>query len=35
VYSGHFTTPEGAERQAAQLADRYPGAYPQRVQRSQ
>ena len=35
VYSGKFTTPEGAERQAAQLADRYPGAYPQRVQRSQ
>ena len=35
VYSGQFTTPEGAERQAAQLADRYPGAYPQRVQRSQ
>jgi zinc ribbon protein/sporulation related protein len=35
VYSGRFTTPEGAERQAAQLADRYPGAYPQRVQRSQ
>ena len=35
VFSGQFTTPEGAERQAAQLADRYPGAYPQRVQRSQ
>ena len=35
VYSGKFTTPEGAQRQAAQLADRYPGAYPQRVQRSQ
>jgi hypothetical protein len=35
VYSGQFTTPEGAERQAAQLAERYPGAYPQRVQRSQ
>ncbi len=35
VFSGRFTTPEGAERQAAQLADRYPGAYPQRVQRDQ
>ncbi len=35
VFSGQFTTPEGATRQAAQLADRYPGAYPQRVQRSQ
>jgi len=35
VFSGQFTTREGAERQAAQLGDRYPGAYPQRVQRSQ
>ena len=35
VYSGQFTTPEGAQRQAAQLADRYPGAYPQLVQKSQ
>lgn len=35
VYSGRFTTREGAQRQAAQLADRYPGAYPQLVQRSQ
>jgi hypothetical protein len=35
VYSGQFTTPEGAERQATQLADRYPGAYPQLVQSSQ
>jgi hypothetical protein len=35
VFSGQFTTREGAERQAAQLADRYPGAYPQLVQRSQ
>ena len=35
VFSGQFTTPEGTQRQAAQLADRYPGAYPQRVQRSQ
>ena len=35
VFSGQFTTREGAERQAAQLSDRYPGAYPQRIQRSQ
>jgi cell division septation protein DedD len=35
VFTGRFTTPEGAQRQAAQLADRYPGAYPQLVQRSQ
>lgn len=35
VYSGRFTTPEGAQRQASQLADRYPGAYPQLVQSSQ
>ena len=35
VFSGRFTTPEGAQRQAAQLADRYPGAYPQLVQKSQ
>jgi DNA-directed RNA polymerase subunit RPC12/RpoP len=35
VYSGRFTTREGAQRQAAQLADRYPGAYPQLVQKSQ
>ena len=35
VYSGRFTTPEGAQAQAAQLADRYPGAYPQLVQSSQ
>ena len=35
VFSGRFTTPEGASRQAAQLAERYPGAYPQFVQRSQ
>ena len=35
VFSGQFTTPEGATRQAAQLADRYPGAYPQRIQKSQ
>jgi DNA-directed RNA polymerase subunit RPC12/RpoP len=35
VFSGRFTTREGAQRQAAQLADRYPGAYPQLVQKSQ
>jgi DNA-directed RNA polymerase subunit RPC12/RpoP len=35
VYSGRFTTPEGAQRQASQLADRYPGAYSQLVQSSQ
>jgi hypothetical protein len=35
VYSGQFTTPEGAQRQAGQLAERYPGAYPQLIQRSQ
>jgi hypothetical protein len=35
VFSGQFTTRDGAARQAAQLSDRYPGAYPQRVQRSQ
>jgi hypothetical protein len=35
VFTGRFTTPEGAQRQAAQLADRYPGAYPQLVQRAQ
>ncbi len=35
VFSGRFTTPEGAQAQAAQLAERYPGAYPQLVQRSQ
>jgi zinc-ribbon domain len=35
VYSGQFTTPEGAQRQAGQLAERYPGAYPQLIQSSQ
>ena len=35
VYSGRFDTPEGAARQAAGLQDRYPGAYPQLVQRGQ
>ena len=35
VYSGQFTTRDGAARQASQLAGRYPGAYPQLIQRSQ
>jgi hypothetical protein len=35
VYTGHFTTPEGAGRQASELAGRYPGAYPQLVQSPQ
>jgi hypothetical protein len=35
VYSGRFTTREGAQLQARQLGDRYPGAYPQHVQSSQ
>ena len=35
VYSGQFTTRQGAARQARQLAGRYPGAYPQLIQRSQ
>ena len=35
VYSGRFDTREGAARQAAGLQDRYPGAYPQLVERGQ
>lgn len=35
VFTGRFDTFEGAARQAAGLQDRYPGAYPQLVQRSQ
>jgi zinc ribbon protein/sporulation related protein len=35
VYSGQFTTAEGAQQQASQLAERYPGAYPQLIQSSQ
>jgi zinc-ribbon domain/SPOR domain len=35
VYSGQFTTRQGAQRQASQLARRYPGAYPQLIQSSQ
>jgi hypothetical protein len=35
VFTGRFDTREGAVRQAAGLQERYPGAYPQLVQRSQ
>jgi hypothetical protein len=35
VFTGRFDTFEGAARQAAGLQERYPGAYPQLVQRSQ
>ena len=35
VYSGRFTTAEGAQQQASDLAERYPGAYPQLIQSSQ
>jgi hypothetical protein len=35
VFTGQFTTLEGAQRQAATLAERYPGAYAQLVSRSQ
>ena len=35
VFSGRFDSPEGAAKQAAGLAERFPGAYPQRIQRSQ
>jgi zinc-ribbon domain/SPOR domain len=35
VFTGRFTTPEGAQRQASQLAGRYPGAYTQLIQSSQ
>jgi SPOR domain len=34
VFAGRFDTPEGAARQARDLADRFPGAYPQLVQPS-
>jgi SPOR domain len=34
VFAGRFDTPEGASRQASDLADRYPGAYPQLVEPS-
>jgi SPOR domain len=32
VFAGRFDTPEGASRQASDLAERFPGAYPQRVE---
>src|SRR5829696_6166309 len=32
VYSGRFATAEGAQRQASELAERYPGAYAQLIQ---
>jgi hypothetical protein len=35
VFTGRFDTREGAVRQAAGLQDRYPGAYPQLVQKAQ
>jgi hypothetical protein len=32
VFAGRFDTPQGAARQAGDLAERFPGAYPQLVQ---
>jgi SPOR domain len=32
VFAGRFDTPEGASRQATDLAERFPGAYPQVVE---
>jgi SPOR domain len=32
VFAGRFDTPEGASRQATDLAERFPGAYPQEVE---
>jgi predicted nucleic acid-binding Zn ribbon protein len=32
VFSGRFDSPEGASRQASDLAERFPGAYPQLVE---
>jgi len=32
VFAGRFDTPEGASRQASDLAERFPGAYPQLVE---
>jgi hypothetical protein len=31
VYAGRFDSQESAERQAVNLAERYPGAYPTQV----
>ncbi|MGH2714479.1 MAG: zinc ribbon domain-containing protein [Thermoleophilaceae bacterium] len=32
VFAGRFDTPEGAARQSSDLAERFPGAYPQLVE---
>jgi SPOR domain len=32
VFAGRFDSPEGASRQASDLAERFPGAYPQLVE---
>jgi hypothetical protein len=32
VFAGRFDTPEGASQQATDLAERFPGAYPQLVE---
>jgi hypothetical protein len=32
VFAGRFDTPEGASRQAIDLAERFPGAYPRLVE---
>jgi predicted nucleic acid-binding Zn ribbon protein len=32
VFAGRFDTPEGAARQASDLAERFPGAYPQLIE---
>jgi hypothetical protein len=32
VFAGRFDTPQGAARQASDLAERFPGAYPQLVE---
>jgi sporulation related protein len=32
VFAGRFDTPEGASQQAGDLAERFPGAYPQLVE---
>jgi hypothetical protein len=32
VFAGRFDSPEGAARQSSDLAERFPGAYPQRIE---
>jgi SPOR domain len=32
VFAGRFDTPEGASQQATDLAERFPGAYPQLIE---